>query len=207
MVLLAGRSWRITNIDRKRRFAWVEPTEARGRSRWMGSGPPWSAELCAAIRSVICGAYPEDVVLTQRAQDMLAETRSDVTWARPGATSVVRGESTARWWTWAGQRANATLSDALGDLRGEGRGDNLAIAIEPNRGSTQSIRQWLADLNVEALPMPSAAVEFADGRKFSECLPADSAVSVAVARLLDPAALRRVLAELAMVELEGTDVS
>ena len=196
-VLLAGRSWHITSIDWKRRFAWVEPATTKGRSRWVGAGQPWSAELSASTRSVLCGFEPEGVVLTQRAKDQLAETRADFTWARPDTTSVVVSNASTRWWTWAGQRANATLLDALGDLRADRGLDNLMIGVDPDRGTMAEIRERLADLDPSALPVPSAASDFADGMKFSDCLPDDIALAVAAARLADPDGVSRVLKELA----------
>ena len=196
-VLLAGRSWHITSIDWKRRFAWVEPSEAEGRSRWMGSGQPWSAELCRSIRSVVCGADPAGVTITQRAVDQLTATRAEFVWAREDETTVVHRDSASTWWTWAGQRANGSLADALGDLRGETRSNNLSIGINGERGTMAAVRDQLAGLDPDVLPMPSAAAEFADGMKFADCLPADLAVRVAAARLIDAVGVRQVLQELA----------
>ncbi len=67
-VLLGGHSWKITSIDWRRKVAWVEPSEQRGRSRWHGGGQPWSYELSQSIRSVLGGEDPAAVTLTQRAQ-------------------------------------------------------------------------------------------------------------------------------------------
>lgn len=50
-VLLAGRAWKVTSIDWTRRFAWVEPQDGSGRSRWLGDSQPLSAPLCGAIRT------------------------------------------------------------------------------------------------------------------------------------------------------------
>jgi ATP-dependent Lhr-like helicase len=195
-VLLAGRSWHITSIDWKRRTAWVEPAKSKGRSRWVGAGQPWSAELSESVRAVVCGADPDGVTRTQRAKDQLAFTRAEFTWARVAVTSVVESDGSARWWTWAGQRANAALSDALGDLRDDSRGDNLMVGIDPYRGTLANIREQLRDLDPSELPVPSAAAEFADGMKFSDCLPTDIALRVAAARLLDAGGVARVLKEL-----------
>lgn len=37
ILLLGSRSWRVTDVDWKRRLAWVEPSEEGGRSLWPGS--------------------------------------------------------------------------------------------------------------------------------------------------------------------------
>jgi len=141
-VLLAGRSWKITSIDWKRHFAWVEPAEQHGRSRWCGTGRALSAELCDAMREVACGANPPGVILTQRAQGALADIRGEFTFARPRRTSVVIGPTSARWWTWAGLRANSTLGDALGDLVAS-RADDLSMGLDPIRANTAAIRERL----------------------------------------------------------------
>ena len=40
LLTLAGRGWRVTHLDLERKRAWVEPADLRGRSRWLGAGPP-----------------------------------------------------------------------------------------------------------------------------------------------------------------------
>jgi ATP-dependent Lhr-like helicase len=192
-VLLGGHSWKITSIDWRRKVAWVEPSEQRGRSRWHGGGQPWSYELSQSIRSVLGGEDPAAVTLTQRAQDRLAESRAEMPWARSEAATVVRDGSRARWWTWAGEQANLTLADALGDLRGEVQPDNLSIAVDADRGTAAAIRERLEGLDVDHLPMPSVTAEVAEHLKFSDCLPTDLAMSVAAARLVDRAGVAAVV--------------
>ncbi len=194
-VLLAGRSWKITSIDWDRKFAWVEPSDRVGRSRWLGAGRALSAELCDAMRDVATGMDPPGVVLTERARKGLAEMRAEFPFARRGRGSVVIETTRARWWTWAGQRANASLGDALGDLAASA-GDDLSIGLDAERASTAAVRQALVDLNPDMLPTPRVAAGFAENMKFSDCLPSSLALEVARQRLIDPAGVRRVLSEL-----------
>jgi len=121
--------------------------------------------------------------------------RAEFPFAQRGRTSVVSEPTRSRWWTWAGQRTNATLSDALGDLAVT-RGDDLSIGLEPVPDAMQAIRARLASLRPDALPTPSVAVEFAENMKFSDCLPPALALEVARQRLVDPAGVQRVLDEL-----------
>jgi ATP-dependent helicase Lhr and Lhr-like helicase len=194
-VLLAGRSWKITSIDWNRRFAWVEPTDSKGRSRWFSSGQALSNELCRAMRDVASGSDPEGVTLTKRAEAGLVDLRRDMAFARPNTTPILIEPTRARWWTWAGQRANASLSDALGDLA-PSRGDDLSIGLDPPRASTTAVRGRLADLHPDTLPTPAVAVEFAEHMKFSDCLPPALALEVARQRLIDPLGVQRVFEEL-----------
>ncbi len=194
-VLLAGRSWKITSIDWNRKFAWVEPSDKIGRSRWLGAGRALSAELCDAMRDVASGTDPAGTTLTERARAGMGEARSEFPFAQPGRTSVVIEPTRARWWTWAGQRANATLSDALGELAAS-RGDDLSIGLDPVRASSKAVKDQLADLHPDTLPTPSVAADFAENMKFSDCLPDALALEVARQRLLDPKAVKRTLDEL-----------
>jgi ATP-dependent Lhr-like helicase len=194
-LLLAGRSWKVTSIDWRRRFAWVEPTDHKGRSRWFGPGRPLSSEVCRAMRDVATGIDPDGVTLTQRARARLAEIRSELDFARPGSTALVVEPTRTRWWTWAGQRANASLSDALGDLATT-RGDDLGIGLDPGPATLARVQEALADIHPDTLATPGVAVEYAQAMKFSDCLPPALALEVARQRLVDPAAVAQVLAEL-----------
>lgn len=194
-VLLAGRSWKVTSIDWNRKFAWVEPTDQKGRSRWFGTGRALSSELCGAMRDVACGADPAGVILTERATAALADARVDFSFARPDGGSIVIDVTKARWWTWVGQRANSSLGDALGSLA-ESRGDDLSIGLDPGRASSEAVLEQLVGLDPDALPAPSVAEQFAENMKFSDCLPLALALEVARQRLIDPAGLRRAIDEL-----------
>jgi ATP-dependent Lhr-like helicase len=194
-VLLAGRSWRITSIDWNRRFAWVEPTDRQGRSRWHGTGRALGNELCRAMRDVATGTDPAGVTLTERAQRGLTDVRGELSFARPGATSVVIEQTRARWWTWAGQRANASLGDALAEVASS-RGDDLSIGLDPARASRARLREQLSGLHPDTLPTPAIASDYAANMKFSDCLPGSLALEVARQRLVDPSGVERVLGEL-----------
>ena len=50
---LGGRQWPVKHVDWDRRQAFVEPTELRGRSRWLGAGQALSFALCQAVKSVL----------------------------------------------------------------------------------------------------------------------------------------------------------
>lgn len=194
-VLLAGRNWKITSIDWNRRFAWVEPADGGGRSRWFGGGRPLSSTLCDAIRDVASGVDPAGVTLTERARNALADVRSELRFAEAGHQSVVIEQTRARWWSWAGQRANTTLRDAIGDLAAT-QPDDLSMGLDPATASVSEVARRLGDLHPDTLPTPSVAADFAANMKFADCLPPALALEVARQRLVDPDGVRRVLGEL-----------
>src|SRR3984957_13920219 len=131
LLLLGGRSWRVSWTDWKRRRCFVEPAEGRGRARWMSAGVGGlSFEIARSMRDVVLGAEPP-VSLTQRAAGVLAGLRSDaIGRARSGGLVVSRGDDDLRWWTWAGYRVNATLKASLGNVADEAqRVDDLSIRL------------------------------------------------------------------------------
>jgi ATP-dependent Lhr-like helicase len=194
-VLLAGRVWQVTSVDWDRRFAWVEPVEGGGKSRWIGDGRPLSAELCDSIRSVLAGEDPAGVTLTARASSALAEIRSSLLWVRPGRTAVVKADGDVTWWTFAGLHANASLMAGMDSMLGGSKVDNFAIKLDPDLASPEKVRDYMAALDVDLLPAPSIAGELASKLKFADCLPADIALTIAAARVADTPGVGRVIAE------------
>ncbi|MFD0819458.1 DEAD/DEAH box helicase [Micromonospora zhanjiangensis] len=119
LLLLAGRSWRVTHVDWTRRRCFVEPADSGGKAQWLtGAGPQGLSYLMVrAMREVLLGGEPP-VRLTRRAAGRLAELRDGAASAvHPGGTVITRtGRGELRWWTWAGFRANATLAATLSPL-------------------------------------------------------------------------------------------
>ena len=60
LLLLGGRSWRVTYIDWKRHRCFVEPAEGGGKALWMAGGVPQglSYQMVRAMREVLLGADP-----------------------------------------------------------------------------------------------------------------------------------------------------
>src|SRR3954464_7033560 len=75
LLLLAGRSWKVTWIDWKRRRCFVEPAERGGKARWIVPGISGASfALSRAARDVLLGADPP-VAMTKRAGRILSEVR------------------------------------------------------------------------------------------------------------------------------------
>ena len=130
-LLLAGRSWRITDVDWRRRIARVEPIEQGGSVRFSGSAQPLSYELCQAIAEVLDGASLDPVTLTSRAVEALSEACDEIPGAHAGRTVLIPSEAGQRWYTFAGLRANVELAARLSPLRSQvSQKDNLYITID-----------------------------------------------------------------------------
>src|SRR5690606_20476870 len=52
-ILLAGRSWKVVDIDWRRRVVTLEPVSGEGSARWTGTGRVLGGEVCGAIRTVL----------------------------------------------------------------------------------------------------------------------------------------------------------
>ncbi|WP_406045508.1 DEAD/DEAH box helicase [Micromonospora sp. NBC_00898] len=187
LLLLAGRSWRVTYIDWKRRRCFVEPADGGGKALWMTGGSPQglSHRMVRAMRDVLVGADPP-VALTARATTRLAALRDDATaTVHPGGPVVVRDkDGEVRWWTWAGFRANATLIATLGELADPTqRYDDASIRLRPDL-DREMWRAATADA-AERICLPDVSEKALAGLKFSDALPQRLATATLAARLAD----------------------
>jgi ATP-dependent Lhr-like helicase len=185
LLLLGGRSWRVTWTDWKRRRVFVEPAEGGGRARWLSSSVGGiSFEVAWAMRDVLLG---EDlpVTLTRRAAGMLAGLRSDgIGRVHPSGTVISGSDGDLRWWTWAGYRANATLKATLGSLADESQRVNdisLRLRADLRPATWDSAIRSLHD----RLVLPEVDDKALEGLKFSEALPRHLAAATLAERLAD----------------------
>ncbi len=195
-LLLGGRSWRVTYIDWRRRRCFVEPADGGGRARWRGSGWAYrSFELNRAVRDVLLGADPP-VAITRRAGGRLAGLRAEKAHlVHPGGTVIVRDtDGDLRWWTWAGFRANATLTATLGEVVDPvERFDDSSIRLRENL-IPQAWRSLTAD-GADRLCLPEIDEKALTGLKFNTALPPRLAMATLAARLADPDRAAIVLGE------------
>ncbi|WP_280439725.1 DEAD/DEAH box helicase [Nocardia cyriacigeorgica] len=199
LLLLGGRSWKVTYIDWGRRRAFVEPAEGGGVAKWSNLGlRGLSFELTRAMREIYLGADPP-VELTRRAKTQLSDIRATegTDHARPTATVIHRHGEHVHWWTWAGFRANATLVASLsGMVDPTQRPNDFSIRLRPDL-SVDMWRNAILDriTRLPALELPQVDERACRGLKFSEVLPDHLARATIAARLADPESARRVLGE------------
>jgi ATP-dependent Lhr-like helicase len=195
-LLLSGRSWQVTYIDWKRRRCFVDPVDSGGRARWTSWGLAGTGhELARAMRDVLLGADPP-VQLSRRAVDRLAEEREhSASLVHPGGSVIVRDKKgDLKWWTWAGFRANATLTATLSEVTDPGHEFNDQF-IRLREDLTPAVwRELTADAR-SRLCLPEVNKRALTGLKFSEALPERLAVATLAARLADLRGAEHVLAE------------
>jgi ATP-dependent helicase Lhr and Lhr-like helicase len=195
LLLLGGRSWKVTWIDWKRRRCYVEPAERGGKARWLTPGVSGASfALSRAAREVLLGADPP-VALTHRAKRILAEVReSEVATVHPGGTIVTRSGEDVRWWTWAGYRANATLAATLSHLTdGVQRFDDAGLRMRGDL-TPEMWKAGTADAG-QRLCLPEVDPRALAGLKFSEALPGRLAEATLAARMADLDSAARVVGE------------
>ncbi|HWS38414.1 MAG TPA: helicase-related protein [Actinoplanes sp.] len=193
-LLLSGRSWQVTYIDWKRRRCFVEPVDSGGRARWTSWGLAGNGyELARAMRDVLLGEDPP-VSMTRRAVDQLAVQREESSsQVHPGGNVILRDEvGDLRWWTWAGFRANATLTATLSEVTDPGhRFNDQYIRLRENL-TPAAWRELTADAETR-LCLPEVNRKALEGLKFSEALPERLAEATLAARLADLDGAGRIL--------------
>ena len=194
VLLLGGRAWRVTHIDWQRKVAHVEVSEARGRTRWKGTGQGLSFRLSQAIKRVLA----EDEARpwwSQRARTQIDEVRGKFPWVTAEGTVLVAENGNVTWWTFAGQKANAALAPALANLAHvPASSDNLGIEFDQAM-PLEPVQQAIEELGSgdPSTLLPAVSPEALEGMKFSDCLPPALAVHVLGMRNRDPMAVEQIL--------------
>ncbi len=192
ILVLAGRSWTTKHLDWKRRIAHVEPTDEKGRSRWLGEGQMLSHAVCQSIRRIL--AFEEDdPSWSRRASAQFEELRDEHPWVSADSTCLVlQPNGQIRWWTFAGGIANSLLADTL-KLHGDVKADNLCLHF-PNASSLEEVSELIDALQPDDIaPVPNP--EAIENLKFSECLSPEIARLVFVARFDDRPGIKQAIRE------------
>ena len=110
MLSLAGRSWKVTDVDWRARVVAVTSYESGGRSRWLGSSRIVSETICRTMERIVAGAEPA-CQLSQRAQAALSDIRLRLPFIdSKGLPIVSSGSTRIVIWTFAGGAATASMA-------------------------------------------------------------------------------------------------
>jgi len=195
IILLGGRAWQVNHVDWQKRIAYVESTAAEGRSRWQGEGQALGYELCQTIKRVLRERAERDC-WSRRARERIAIIREEFPWLESDSSVIVADSNgTAKWWTFAGGRANATLANEVGTKkRFRVQHDNFTVSFVSNVQS-EEIESTIAEIRSRARTGMCAGVDeqALGGLKFSECLPQQLAFEMLQKRMTDNQALGRLL--------------
>lgn len=189
VILLAGRSWRVTDVDWARRKVSVVAVPGEGRARWLGSGRPASYALCRSAEAVVVGAHP-GCELSRRAAAKLEQVREQLSFVEGENIPVVDdGKGKVRIWTFGGGLTNAALAEAL--PASQTRSDDFSISFKA-RSITAAMEAFSSLRSLCIRPSISSAL--IKELKFASCLPETVATSIVGARLLDRDGIQATLA-------------
>ena len=204
VLLLAGRSWKVTHIDWNRRHVYVEATTIGGRAKWMSVPDGASFEIARGIRDVLLGSNPAGVTLTRRAVATLDDLRASRSGQVTDGAFVIERDDRGdwRWWTWAGAKANRTLAawaPKLVPARQRIGAESLRLHTDL---SVVEIKDELAAIRtLDTRPPPSIDTRALRGLKFSAALPESLACQTLAARMADQTGAATVLGELVSYQL------
>lgn len=201
--VLGARPWRAVGIDFSQGIVRVEPIASSKLARWQGRSALLGRDLCQAVREIIMSeeVAPE---WSRRAQQKLAELRTEYRDAGAGSAALVPDPYGLRMWTFGGGKANNLLAQVLEEKLGEKVVvDNLYLGFRGDAARSESaIRQALAELRRDARPDHGDALRLAEGcargrlTKFQPCLPPRLECEFLAEVLTDAAAARAVIAEI-----------
>jgi len=197
VLLLGGKAWKVNHIDWQRRMAYVEPSDARGRSRWKGEGQGLGFQMSQSVKGILATDETSER-WSRRASERLYEIRHEYSWLRRDSTIAIQSSGgDVEWWTFGGNRANATLANQLAmELGGRVDHDSFALTFDSSL-KMQSVEEAINVLQQEDISEMRPAIDDAaiEGIKFSECLPVKLATEMLERRLHDLQATTHVLTQ------------
>ena len=187
LVLLSGKSWRINDVDWKKRVVWLEPASEGGKARWIGSGRSLSLEITQGILRGLHQGVGAPTVISKRAQAQLEQIMEEIPALTIGTKfTLTRNDAGgARLWTFAGTRANRTVAKQLQSIADVRRVDAIGIDLK----TPIDLAKLSAEILLSKLTFSDGEVsDLAKSVKFSECLPHALLVQIIRARqFIEPA--------------------
>jgi ATP-dependent Lhr-like helicase len=175
LLLLAGRSWRVTDVDWSKRIVWLEPAAGGGKALWMGGARSLGREVCQGIRSVLANGASPTITLSRRARTAL-ETLAEEIPMSSGTHFVMSRVDGApvQTWTFAGTRANRTLARQAST--GGAKVRFAALSVQAPVAALAATLPERIDLTGDEL------AAFHESIKFADCVPRQLISGTIVAR-------------------------
>jgi len=196
---LGGRSWKVGEIEWKNRIVYVEPSDERGQSIWLGESQWMSFELCRSIRSVLVDERV-DSYWSKRAGERVDGIRREFAWLKSQGTTLMhdKGKNRSIWWTFAGMQVNVVLSEILaGVLKVSPDVDNNMIDFKTSiEGS--DLRFALRNQIAKEIDFANFTVndELVNRVKFRKAIPESIVIAMLRNRILNLENLDKVGAEI-----------
>lgn len=176
LLLLAGRSWLVKEIEWSKRTVWLEPAKEGGKARWMGSARSLSRMVCQGIRVALVSGTSPVVHLSQRAKIEFAALVEELAISADAhfMSRVEAGQT--RTWTFAGTKENRTYARAAGNGGARVKFDALSVQAPAAALHLGLCRGTTLSLTSEEQRT------FADGIKFASAVPSDLLCQTILAR-------------------------
>lgn len=188
ILLLAGRTWRVGNIDWRRSIAYVEPFDAPGRVKFVGSGPGMSRMLAEAHRKVLRGSTRGASHWSERAKRALHDLTLPYEFLDESGVSVLVEDDLLHVHTFAGQAINRTLARGLIEAGFKPPiTDGLALRVRGPSRLEEALRATIGQWREAGVPEVYIANDdkLLRGLKFYKLLPPALASDALVAREFD----------------------
>jgi ATP-dependent Lhr-like helicase len=175
LLLLAGRSWRVTDVDWSKRIVWLEPAAGGGKARWMGGARSLARDVCQGIRSVLADGASPTVTLSRRAQAALQALTDEIPVSSGTHFVMSRSDGAPmQTWTFAGTRANRTLARQASIGTARVRFD--ALSVQAPVAALPATPLGHIDLTGDEI------AAFHESIKFADCVPRQLLSRTIVAR-------------------------
>jgi ATP-dependent Lhr-like helicase len=175
LLLLAGRSWHVAEVDWSKRIVWLEPAAGGGKARWMGGARSLSRDISQGIRWVLANGPSTTITLSARARAALQALSDEIPVSSGTHFVVSRSDNVPmQTWTFAGTRANRTLA-----RQASGGG----VKVRFDALSVQAPVAALADPLPEDINLgDDELLAYRKSIKFSDCAPRQLLSRTIVAR-------------------------
>jgi ATP-dependent Lhr-like helicase len=194
-IVLGGRFWVVDHVDWRQRTVQVQETSERGRGAWIGSGQGMSPTMARGVQTALTSeTVPKQ--WSERAKAAMEQQRKEFSFLSPGINTLVVSAQDDRiqWYTFGGSMVNQILSQHLTEFCGlPSEGNELSISFDL-RMDAHSLMDRIHQVEVEdVLAKMSFDTDAVESLKFHQTLPSALQQRVLRARLVDRAALSRVL--------------
>lgn len=175
LLLLAGKSWRITEVDWSKRIVWLEPAAGGGKARWMGGARSLGRDVCQGIRLVLANGPSPIITLSRRARAVLQALADEIP-ISSGTNFVMSrsGGAPMQTWTFAGTQANRTFARQASIGGVKVRFD--ALSVQAHVAVLIATAPELLD------PTQDELAAFHESIKFAACVPPQLLSKTIVAR-------------------------
>lgn len=185
VLMLSGRSWKVSAVDWPGRSLSVIPAESGGRSRWIGAGRMLPLSICRAEERIVAGEKTP-CEMSRRAMKRLVEIRERLEFIDGQSLPLVSdGIDRVTVWLFAGGLVSASIAREFA-LSGVFVTDWDDVSVTARTSDMETVTQLLRNLEPSA-SHPALPEELAAALKFGLCLPDRVTAAVIIARTARPA--------------------